>query len=127
MIGGNYTQFRIAAPRTILLKSFYISWSKGGDTFPPTFAPVRKTEIQMRKGLFKRYINPEQILYIPLEGITFPVLFFTDNPPYQEVLVNISFYPDLRISRFYEGTTEQNAAAFCSNEYLNFSSNLKQV
>jgi hypothetical protein len=33
--------FKIAAPRTILLKTFYITWSKTGDTFPPTYADLR--------------------------------------------------------------------------------------
>jgi len=33
--------FTIAAPRTILLKTFYITWSKTGDTFPSTYADLR--------------------------------------------------------------------------------------
>jgi len=44
-LGEEVAYFRINAPRTILLKSFYITWSKTGDSLDPTYAPLKRTEI----------------------------------------------------------------------------------
>ena len=60
--GENKSFFRLAAPRDILLKSFYITWSKTGDSLPATYAPLRKTEIIMVKGTLKRSLKVEGYL-----------------------------------------------------------------
>lgn len=64
-VGQTETKFRLAAPRDILLKEYYITWSKTGDSSPPTYAPLRKTRINMVKGTLKRIIKVEKMEYIP--------------------------------------------------------------
>lgn len=49
-LGQTEISFRLAAPRTILLYSYYITWSKTGDSYPATYAPLRRTKINMRLG-----------------------------------------------------------------------------
>ena len=49
-LGQTSVSFRLAAPRTILLNTFYITWSKTGDSYPVTYAPLRRTPIIMVSG-----------------------------------------------------------------------------
>ena len=55
-IGETTATFKVAAPRTILLTHFYITWSKTGDRFPATYSPLRKTKLEMVKGTTIRII-----------------------------------------------------------------------
>ena len=89
-LGETQVTFRVAAPRDILLKSFYITWSKTGDSLVPTFANLRRTNLRMRSGYVKRVAFYESMEYIPAGGITFPLLVKTHNPPYTELLVTLS-------------------------------------
>ena len=57
-LGQTVISFRLAAPRTILLYSYYITWSKTGDSYPVTYAPLRRTRINMVSGTIL------QIVYI---------------------------------------------------------------
>ena len=50
-LGLTEISFRLAAPRTILLYSYYITWSKTGDSYPVTYAPLRRTRINMVSGI----------------------------------------------------------------------------
>lgn len=76
----------MAAPRDILLTSYYITWSKSGDvSIPVTYSNLRRTHIIMAKGLLKRTIEIEYLHEIPIKGISFPLLVSIKNPPYEEV------------------------------------------
>lgn len=89
-LGEKEVRFRVAAPRDILLKSFYITWSKTGDSLVPTYANLRRTNLRMRSGYVSRVVAYESMEYIPAGGITFPLLVSTPNPPYTELLVTLS-------------------------------------
>jgi hypothetical protein len=89
-LGQIGVSFRVAAPRTILLKSFYITWSKTGDALNPTYAPLRRTELVMRKGYVNRTVLIEPMEYIPIDGISYPLYVYTNNPPYEQLIVRIS-------------------------------------
>jgi len=89
-LGATEVKFRVAAPRTILLKSYYITWAKTGDAFIPSYAPLKRTEIRMRSGFVKRQVLFEEIGFIPLGGTSFPLYVFTNNPPYDELNVTLS-------------------------------------
>jgi len=56
-LGQTVVSFRLAAPRTILLNTFYITWSKTGDSYPVTYAPLRKTPIIMVSGTTLQIVN----------------------------------------------------------------------
>ena len=45
----------------------------------------------MVKGKFDRRINVELMSDIPIDGEGYPLLLTTTNPPYSNVIVNISF------------------------------------
>ncbi|KAL4499018.1 hypothetical protein ABPG72_016920 [Tetrahymena utriculariae] len=83
--------FKIAAPRSILLKTFYITWSKTGDTFPPTYADLRRTQINMVSGTVLRSVRIENIPYIPQDGESYPLYLLVPNPPYTGLTVQICF------------------------------------
>ncbi|EAS00909.2 transmembrane protein, putative (macronuclear) [Tetrahymena thermophila SB210] len=83
--------FKIAAPRSILLKTFYITWSKTGDTFPPTYADLRRTQINMVSGTLLRSVRIENIPYIPQDGESYPLYLRVPNPPYTGLTVQICF------------------------------------
>ena len=89
-LGETQATFRVAVPRDILLKSFYITWSKTGDSLTPTYANLRRTNLRMNSGLLKRVMAFESMEYIPVGGITFPLLLLTANPPYNELLITLS-------------------------------------
>jgi len=89
-LGETQATFRVAAPRDILLKSFYITWSKTGDSLIPTYANLRRTNLRMRSGLLKRIVAFESMEYIPVGGITFPLLLLTANPPYNELHLTLT-------------------------------------
>lgn len=97
---SNKVQFRLAAPRDILRTHYYITWSKTGDLYPPVFAPLRKTRIEMVKGTLKRQVNLEIMDYIPVNGTSYPLLVDAPNPPYSQLLVVISFFIDYRESTY---------------------------
>lgn len=86
-LGQTSVSFRVAAPRNILLKSFYITWSKTGDALNPTYAPLRRTELVMRKGYVNRTLLIEQMEYIPIDGISYPLFVYTNNPPYEQIII----------------------------------------
>lgn len=88
-LGDTEARFRVAAPRSMLLKKFYITWSKTGDSLVTTYANLRRTTLRMRKGWVKRAIESENMEFIPVGGITFPLLVFTNNPPYTDLIVNL--------------------------------------
>lgn len=83
-------KFRVAAPRTILQQSFYITWAKTGDAYVPTYAPLRRTELVMKKGYYVRTVTFESMEYIPQDGVSYPLELFTNNPPYEELNVNLT-------------------------------------
>ncbi|KAL4482744.1 hypothetical protein ABPG73_021404 [Tetrahymena malaccensis] len=83
--------FKIAAPRSILLKTFYITWSKTGDTFPPTYADLRRTQINMVSGTLLRSVRIENIPYIPQDGESYPLYLLVPNPPYTGLTIQICF------------------------------------
>ncbi|EGR28803.1 hypothetical protein IMG5_168390 [Ichthyophthirius multifiliis] len=107
--------FKIAAPRTILLKSFFITWSKTGDTYPPTYADLKMTEIRMVKGTLKRHVRLEKMEYIRRDGQSYPLMVRIPNPPYQELIVKVSL-----IQNIFDGTT-------LFNENLSASLNVAKV
>lgn len=119
-LGQTELSFRLAAPRTILLYSYYITWSKTGDSYPVTYAPLVKTRIDMVKGTIKQVIYVEYLYYIPQNGTTYPLLLFTKNPPYKELIVNITFTINPTTGRFLNGTNENNSFAFLSDSQFNF-------
>lgn len=49
-------------------------------------------------------------------------MLFTKNPPYQELIANITFTSNGTSGRFLNGTDEQNSDAYLSNSQFNFSS-----
>lgn len=55
-LGQTEAYFRLAAPRTLLLYTYYITWSKTGDSYPVTYAPLMKTRIDMVKGTIKQIV-----------------------------------------------------------------------
>ena len=61
-LGQTEISFRLAAPRTILLQTYYITWSKTGDSYPVTFAPLRRTRINMVSGTLKQIVFFEILL-----------------------------------------------------------------
>ncbi|CAD8049450.1 unnamed protein product [Paramecium sonneborni] len=89
--GSKQAKFRVAAPRTILLQTYYIQWSKTGDTLPVTYAPLRLTPLQMVKGTLKRKLVIEKMEYMPRNGTSYPLYITTNNPPYQQLLIRIGF------------------------------------
>ncbi|CAK70993.1 unnamed protein product (macronuclear) [Paramecium tetraurelia] len=89
--GSKQAKFRVAAPRTILLQTYYIQWSKTGDTLPVTYAPLRLTPLQMVKGTLKRKLTIEKMEYMPRNGTSYPLYITTNNPPYQQLLIRIGF------------------------------------
>ncbi len=88
-LGQTSVSFRIAAPRTILLKPYYITWSKTGDSFIPAYAPLRRTELDMRSKYYIRTVLLEPMEYIPVDGRSYPLAVYTNNPPYEQLLVNM--------------------------------------
>jgi hypothetical protein len=82
LIGQQTASFKIISPRTILLKDYFITWSKTGDTFPVTYAPLRRTRISMVKGTLKRIVNVELFDYLPVNGTSYPLLISTGYSPY---------------------------------------------
>jgi hypothetical protein len=98
-IGDSVAKFRLAAPRDILLSTYYITWSKTGDSIPVTYAPLRKTRINMVKGTLKRLLKIEPMEYLPQNGTSYPLYITTDNPPYQEVIILLSFYSNMALQR----------------------------
>lgn len=94
-IGQTQQTFRIAAPRNILLKTFYITWSKTGDSLPVTYSPLRKTPVNMVMHTVQRMLNVEPMPYMPQNGTSYPLYITTPNPPYQEVIVLLSFFNPL--------------------------------
>jgi hypothetical protein len=108
----------MAAPRNIWLQSFYITWSKTGDSFPPTYSPVRKTEIQMVKGTLFREVNVDYLEYVPRNGTTLPMVVTLKNPPYQELIVNISFYKNMSDTLYFEGNNVTHLARLNKNHMI---------
>ena len=94
-LGDTIAQFRVAAPRNILLQDFYITWSKTGDTVFPTYAPLMMTKLTMVKGLTNRTIIIPTMQFIPVGGTGFPLFAYTVNPPYTNLIVNIVIQNDL--------------------------------
>lgn len=82
-LGQTSVSFRITAPRTILLKPYYITWSKTGDSFIPAYAPLRRTELNMRSKYYIRTVLLEPMEYIPVNGSSYPLAVYTNNPPYE--------------------------------------------
>ena len=56
-LGSQLIKFRLAAPRDMLLKTYYITWSKTGDSYPVTYAPLRRTKINLVIGTLKRIVS----------------------------------------------------------------------
>ena len=57
----------------------------------------------MVKGTLNRTIFVENIPFIPKSGTTFPLLLTTPNPPYEELITNISFSSSMTDSKYYKG------------------------
>lgn len=98
-IGDTQANFRLAAPRDILLSTYYITWSKTGDSIPVTYSPLRKTPIQMVKGTIQRVFYIEEMEYLPVNGTSYPLYITTANPPYQEVIILMSFFQNMTLQR----------------------------
>lgn len=65
-VGSTSATFRLAAPRDMLLTSFYITWSKSGDvSIPVTYSNLRRTHIIMTKGLLTRKVMVDYLYMIP--------------------------------------------------------------
>ena len=89
-LGDTEVRFRVAAPRTQLLKLYYITWSKTGDALTPTYANLPRTTLNMVKNKYTRQMNQEIMEYIPSGGVTFPLFIYTNNPPYSGLIVNLT-------------------------------------
>lgn len=94
-LGDTQVSFRIAAPRYILQKTFYIQWAKTGDSYDATYAPLRRTPIVMVSGVFKRIVEFEEIEYIPVGGESYPLAVFTKNPPYHDLKIKVNVLDSL--------------------------------
>ena len=56
----------------------------------------------MRSGVFSREVISETIEYIPIDGISFPILVSTDNPPYSDMSVTLSLNSGAKASINYK-------------------------
>ena len=80
---------RIAAPQTMLLKTFYITWQKTGDTLNKFYAPIAKFPVRIVKGTLVRTVVPTATLYVNRGGISVPLFIDISNPPYELVNVDL--------------------------------------
>lgn len=80
---------RIAAPQTMLRKTFYITWQKTGDALTKFYAPIPKFPVRIVKGTLTRSVVPSVTLYVNQGGISVPLYIDIANPPYELVEVNL--------------------------------------
>jgi len=62
----------------------------------------------------------EYLYYIPVNGTTYPLLLYTNNPPYQQLIVNVTFSANMSSGRFLNGTLENDSMAFLSETQFFF-------
>ena len=81
---------RIAAPQNMLLKTFFITWTKSGDIISKFYAPIPKFPVKIVKGTLTRTITPHNTEYANRGGLSVPLYVTLTNPPYSEVVVTMS-------------------------------------
>jgi len=69
----------------------------------------------------------EYLYYIPVNGTTYPLFLFTKNPPYQELIANITFSQNTSSGRFFNGTNELNSSAYLSSSQFIFAKAQEKV
>lgn len=71
-------------------KSYYITWFKSGDSTNKFYAPIPKMKLNVIKVVRPRIIVLGSVAYVNREGLSIPFEITTLNPPYQQVVVNIT-------------------------------------
>ena len=87
--------FRIAAPQTMLRRRFYLTFTKTGDIQPTYYASVPKVPVDVVSVSTLKNIVAEASLYANLDGMSIPMMVYTDNAPYKEVIISITIANDL--------------------------------
>lgn len=88
--GTTGSTFRLAAPQDMLLKTFYITWSKAGDIVSKFYSLIPKFPVRIVKGTLTRKITAYATEYANIGGMSVPLYIAIDNPPYSQVDVQIS-------------------------------------
>lgn len=88
--GSTGNTFRLAAPQDMLLKTFYVTWSKSGDIVSKFYAPIPKFPVQIVKGTLTRQVTPSVTEYANIGGLSVPLYITINNPPYAQIDVKIT-------------------------------------
>jgi hypothetical protein len=88
--GSASSTFRLAAPQDMLLKTFYITWSKAGDIVSKFYAPIPKFPVRIVKGTLTRSVVPTNTQYANVGGLSVPLYVTIINPPYAQLDVQIT-------------------------------------
>jgi hypothetical protein len=81
--------FRLAVPQTMLLKRFYITFGKGGDTNPSYYSLVAKVPVQVVPVRKLRDIFVETTIYANLGGMSVPMKVNVNNAPYKDIILDL--------------------------------------
>lgn len=81
--------FRLAAPQEMPLRRFYITFGKSGDYSLHLYATIRKLAVDVVASSTPRLVFVPSPLYANLQGLSLPLKFYTDHPPYEAVKISL--------------------------------------
>ena len=110
--------FRLAAPQNMLVKTFYITWSTTGDSVIKYYSTLRKTPVVITKGVLFRYIDIESTLYANRDGMSIPIVVSTPNPPYSQVVIDISIINDTGLVELSDTSVKLNRGQYAASFYI---------
>ena len=73
------------------MKAYYITWNKTGETYPVTFASLRRNKIDIVKASLMRVIEIELMSDIPINSTSYSLYLYSIYPPYAELIVRFEF------------------------------------
>eukprot|EP01017_Pseudomicrothorax_dubius_P048741 TRINITY_DN8937_c0_g1_i4.p1 TRINITY_DN8937_c0_g1~~TRINITY_DN8937_c0_g1_i4.p1 ORF type:complete len:821 (+),score=149.40 TRINITY_DN8937_c0_g1_i4:60-2465(+) len=122
-VGDLTTTFRVSVPMNIPDGLYTITWATIGDTIPPLYTPVRKTQVHVTKltGL-PIYMDPFNT--IPFGGWSLPFVLRLDNGPDIGLTVIVNFQTTYNGLALSSRRVEFNAGEVSKNFSVNSSTNI---